>query len=557
VNRKPGRSKPLISVIIPCYGNVRALIRLLGILENQSVPPEQYEVIVVDDGNQPRLSAGCPEYRNTRIIRLNKRSGPAAARNAAMPRAHGHFVLFLNADAVPSASLLQDHLAGLRSGNVRGVLGRFDLLHHPDDLFSRLLEFGDFIFRYRALREDAGILPGNFFWTCNLSIRKSAVTRAGNFDASFPYPMQEDVDLGYRLWKQGIGVQYHPEIVCGHDHPMNYWGLVERYRLMGREWVRLARKHGPAMNFEILGKPFEVDNNLGRDILAHMDRLDLELYDGARQFQQSMDALRDLMDRSSDPEAVFQDRAPSLVSLLQQILRREWLRGAAGAIAGIPFHTAGGITTTISRKQKILTASQRKRLLQRSVCWSRRTDELMQRTGVPLQDCILQNHSELEAFCHWISRNRIRSFLEIGSWTGRLASLLSKLFSFRLTAACDRLLAYRAGLPLHFPPEADVFVGSSHSIEFERWREKLGHVDLVFIDGDHSYEGVRKDFEIQRKYPHKFLAFHDITGGRPASEGVGRFWRELCEGKRREICFPDPQLGETESRMGIGIWRLG
>ena len=54
--------------------------------------------------------------------------------------------------------------------------------------------------------------------------------------------------------------------------------------------------------------------------------------------------------------------------------------------------------------------------------------------------------------------------------------------------------------------------------------------DFAFIDGDHSYEGVKSDFE---KYsplvrPGGIVAFHDVAIDRKHPEvGVNKFWTEL------------------------------
>jgi len=49
-----------------------------------------------------------------------------------------------------------------------------------------------------------------------------------------------------------------------------------------------------------------------------------------------------------------------------------------------------------------------------------------------------------------------------------------------------------------------------------------GPVDLVFIDGDHSYEGALGDWESWRDHvaPGGFVAFHDARAGRPGGHGV-------------------------------------
>jgi predicted O-methyltransferase YrrM len=55
-------------------------------------------------------------------------------------------------------------------------------------------------------------------------------------------------------------------------------------------------------------------------------------------------------------------------------------------------------------------------------------------------------------------------------------------------------------------------------------------VDYLFIDGDHTYEGVKMDYEMYSRLvrPGGIIAFHDIVEHpRHLNVGVPRFWREL------------------------------
>ena len=73
-------------------------------------------------------------------------------------------------------------------------------------------------------------------------------------------------------------------------------------------------------------------------------------------------------------------------------------------------------------------------------------------------------------------------------------------------------------------------------------------LDFLFIDGDHSYEGVRRDFLDYGPMvrPGGLVAFHDIL---PHSEGLGgevpRFWAEIRKG--------GIELVEDRQQDGFGI----
>jgi predicted O-methyltransferase YrrM len=96
--------------------------------------------------------------------------------------------------------------------------------------------------------------------------------------------------------------------------------------------------------------------------------------------------------------------------------------------------------------------------------------------------------------------------------------------------------------------------GDSHSVETcERVSAALdGPADFILIDGDHSYEGAKHDFELYRHLlaEHGFLAFHDIVPG-PTDKvgGVPRLWQELkAQYEHREIVKNWGQRG-----YGIGV----
>lgn len=187
-------------------------------------------------------------------------------------------------------------------------------------------------------------------------------------------------------------------------------------------------------------------------------------------------------------------------------------------------------------------------------CWDQQVEAVFARRGEPLVDAILQNREELIALCEWIEARSIRSYLEIGLWTGRLLCTLQRLFRFERVAACDDGWVRRHGLPMRLPAAVDYFEGDSTSTAAQAWRRQLGHIDLVFIDANHHYRGVQRDFALQRQQPHRFLVLHDISGARRQTAGVARLWSEIVDGHRREICLPHAELGIPSTTMGIGIW---
>jgi predicted O-methyltransferase YrrM len=84
-------------------------------------------------------------------------------------------------------------------------------------------------------------------------------------------------------------------------------------------------------------------------------------------------------------------------------------------------------------------------------------------------------------------------------------------------------------------------------------------IDLLFIDGDHSYGGVRSDFEMYGCLLAKtgFVAIHDINI-RPELDGagcdVGVFWDEVRSRFETEEIV-DTTASPPERAWGIGLVR--
>jgi predicted O-methyltransferase YrrM len=135
----------------------------------------------------------------------------------------------------------------------------------------------------------------------------------------------------------------------------------------------------------------------------------------------------------------------------------------------------------------------------------------------------LQLRPEFETFVRFLADQRPRTVLEIGLFLGgtlyvwaRGVGSTERLVSVDQPVWTDRTHSRRSELYPTFSEtaEIDVVYGNSHSKRTaseiaDRFEES---VDFLFVDGDHTYEGVKEDFETYRQLVGDggIVAFHDI-----------------------------------------------
>lgn len=79
--------------------------------------------------------------------------------------------------------------------------------------------------------------------------------------------------------------------------------------------------------------------------------------------------------------------------------------------------------------------------------------------------------------------------------------------------------------------------------------------DLVFIDGDHSYEMVKNDYNTVKNNA-KYIVFHDICND--YCPGVVKFWNEIKNNKCKEWKdqYPETVNFNKKKLMGIGLIKI-
>lgn len=238
-------SKPLVSVVVPTFNRLARLQRVISALEQQDIPRNQFEVVVVSDGSSDgthEYLAGLPANGAVHVV-IQTNQGPAAARNKGIAEASGQLVLFVDDDVVAAPNLIAEHLrAHERVGRDAAVIG--PLLTPPDIHLSPWVDWEQqmLVKQYDAMSLGLWKPTARQFYTGNASIRRELLLAVGGFNPSFR--RAEDVELAYRLAARGVEFVFTMSAVGLHYADRSYQSWLEAAKAYGRNDAIFGRDGG-------------------------------------------------------------------------------------------------------------------------------------------------------------------------------------------------------------------------------------------------------------------------------------------------------------------------
>lgn len=182
-------------------------------------------------------------------------------------------------------------------------------------------------------------------------------------------------------------------------------------------------------------------------------------------------------------------------------------------------------------------------------------DQLLPYTGKGLS--IWQRPDEFAEYLIWLSkRPPIQTYLEIGVEAGgsfiTTIEFLKRFHPLKTAVGVDPWYSPTVQDYVRRTKGVQFVCGTRDTLELHRLIKSLGGFDLILIDGDHSAEGVRADWEFARTLS-QCIAFHDISTG--CTPGVGAIWAEIraSHNNTHEFISKAPHLSPW---MGFGVVEL-
>jgi glycosyltransferase involved in cell wall biosynthesis len=218
---------PFISIVVPVYNGRRTIQRCIDSLLVQTYPPNNYEIIIVDNNSVDETTDIVSGYKKVKLLRQNKIQNSYYSRNLGSTHACGEIIAFTDADCIADPNWLIELSTRLANEEICAVGGAV-INDEPTNLVEAFLsEINPLRDYYKA--------PGQFLQpiiTANAAFKRHTFNEFGGFNANLY--TGADIDLAWRMQlRYGNCVSYAPNAVVYHKHRSSLKGMFLQYRRHG------------------------------------------------------------------------------------------------------------------------------------------------------------------------------------------------------------------------------------------------------------------------------------------------------------------------------------
>jgi glycosyltransferase involved in cell wall biosynthesis len=248
IKKSSNNTDLVVSVIVCAYNGSNIIELCLKGLIQQTLPPNKFEIIIIDDGSSDNTYEVVSNFINKNkgheiFMELNsiKHGGLSIARNAGIQLSKGEIIAFIDQDAVPDANWINE-LANTFNSGADYVGGRINLLN-TETWVARFLQQTRFIqfFGTHTLNHPIG---------CNMAFRKRIFDLAKGFHENFTSYGDEST-LNERI-KDKFLYSGSPNAIVLHQQPDTFIRIVQMEWKSGMLSRLVAKASGKKMNWKYM-----------------------------------------------------------------------------------------------------------------------------------------------------------------------------------------------------------------------------------------------------------------------------------------------------------------
>lgn len=267
---KEKKDKPFVSIIIPVRNAERTLEETFNYLLKVTYPREFLEIIIADGGSTDQTLAVIEKWQKKYpfivLVNVPKCPAPGFARNKAIEKAKGDYLLFTDGDCAPEPNWIDELLKPFeKDQKIGGVGGEiYTLRTDPDNITESYCEQVGFLsVKGRFSIKEEGYMPtltdlspsqvsadrAPFFATANVAFSKEAIQKIGG--KFWDHPTGEDVEFSIQIQKAGFKLYYAPKSIVKHMHRVDLKSFNKQWFGYGKGHAYLVEKHATNI-FEIV-----------------------------------------------------------------------------------------------------------------------------------------------------------------------------------------------------------------------------------------------------------------------------------------------------------------
>lgn len=257
------RRQPKVSIVTILSGKVEQLRPVIESYFNQTYSGEIEVIYINDCFGEGAESVVAMEFElkcklkkfsqiNYKVMRNAENIGNCGSRNKGIAEATGDIVIIIDADCMLNPNFIAAHVDAHSYLDCEVVIGPHNIETNGAPPLTKLAEMERSPFA--ALESSDLQAPKSLdtFLNCitrNFSIKKSAV-KEELFDLDFTYSLApdsgfgwEDVEMGYRLYKQGLGIKFTEDAYSIHISHASSISEIEKPKKSIKNFHKLFVKH--------------------------------------------------------------------------------------------------------------------------------------------------------------------------------------------------------------------------------------------------------------------------------------------------------------------------